>query len=55
MEDLTEQIAAEIGPKWVQLLSRLQLDYRERYKLCAKHKDAAKPLLEANCTRDTIR
>ena len=55
MEELTEQIAAEIGPKWVQLLSRLQLDYRERYRLCAKHKDVDKTLQEANCTRDTIR
>ncbi|CAI8013710.1 hypothetical protein GBAR_LOCUS8656 [Geodia barretti] len=55
MEELTEQIAGEIGPKWVQLLFRLRLDYRERYKLCAKHKDVEKNEQEANCTRDTIR
>ena len=55
MDELTEQIASEIGPKWVQLLSRLQLGHRERYRFCVQHKDEPKPILEANCTRDTIR
>ena len=55
MEDLTERIAGEVGPKWVQLLSRLQVDYRLRYQLCVKYKDADKTAQEANCTRDTIR
>ena len=55
MDDLTEQIASEIGPKWVQLLSKLQLGYRDRYRLCVQYKDEPKPVQEAKCTRDTIR
>ena len=55
MDGLSKQIASEIGPKWVQLLSKLQLGYRDRYRFCVQHKDEPKPLQEANCTRDTIR
>ena len=52
MESLTEQIAGEIGKKWVQLFTRLGLGdkARERYRIVVEHKDDPKL-----CTRDTIR
>ena len=55
MEELTEQIAAEIGPKWVQLLAKLGLDYRCRFRFVGEHKNDPKPVQETKCTRDTIR
>lgn len=55
MEELTEQIAAEIGPKWVQLLAKLGLDYRCRFRFVGEHKNDPKTLQETKCTRDTIR
>ena len=52
MESLTEQIAGEIGKKWVQLFTRLGLGdrARDRYQIVVEHKDDPKL-----CTRDTIR
>ena len=58
MEQLTEEISSEIGPKWVQLFSRLKVNYQERYRLCAQYKvekDRPKHEQEINCARDTIR
>jgi hypothetical protein len=55
MEDLTEQIASELGPKWVQLFSRLQLGHRDRYRICAEHKNDPKPVMEVKCARETIK
>ena len=50
MENLTEQIASEIGKKWVLLLTRLGLGHRARFQIAAEHKDDSKL-----CARDAIR
>ena len=55
MENLTEQISAELGPKWVQLYSRLGLGPSDRYRFITAHKDEPKPAREMKCARDTIR
>ena len=55
MENLAEQIAAELGNKWVQLNSRLELGARDRYRFVTEHKDEPSPAKEVKCARDTIR
>ena len=57
MENLTEQIAADLGSKWVQLFSRLGLGHRarDRYRIVVEHKDDPKPVKEMKCAQDTIR
>ena len=55
MENLAEQIAAELGKKWVQLYSRLGLGARDRYRFITEHKDEPSPAKEMKCGRDTIR
>ena len=55
MEALTEQLASELGAKWVQLYSRLGLGPRDRYRFITDHKDEPKDEKERNCASDTIR
>ena len=54
MESLIECIAAEIGPKWIQLYSRLGLGARDRYKFQTDHHDDPEGTKEQNCARDTL-
>ena len=54
MDSLIECIAAEIGPKWIQLYSRLGLGARDRYKFQTDHQDDPEGTKEQNCARDTL-
>ena len=54
MESVTEKIALEVGPKWIQLHSRLGLGPRDRWRIDSEH--AGKPIETKlqNCARDSI-
>ena len=54
MESLIECIAVEIGPKWIQLYSRLGLGARDRYKFQTDHQDDPEGTKEQNSARDTL-
>ena len=54
MESVTKRIALEVGPKWIQLYSRLGLGPRDRWRIDSEHADKPMDTKLQNCTRDSI-
>ena len=54
MEAVTEKIAREVGPKWIQLYSRLGLGPRDRWRIDSEHADKPIETKLQNCARDCI-
>jgi len=54
MEAVTEKIAREVGPKWIQLYSRLGLGPRDRWRIDSEHADKPMETKLQNCARDCI-
>ena len=56
MEDVIKCVCENVGPKWVQLYSRLGLDYRGRYKISADYDSMAPERAKhRQCALDTVR
>ena len=54
MESVTEKIALEVGPKWIQLHSRLGLGPRDRWRIDSEHADKPMETKLQNCACDCI-
>ena len=54
MESVIERIACEVGPKWIQLYSRLGLGPRDRYRIDTEHANKSTETKQQNCARDCI-
>ena len=54
MESVTERIALEVGPKWIQLYSRLGLGHRGRWRIDSEHANKSMETKYQNCARDCI-
>lgn len=55
MESLIASIvSANLGPKWVQLCAKLELDPRDRYRFAAQYQDKAQEEKYRCCLIDTI-
>ena len=55
MESAIERIACEVGPKWIQLYSRLGLGPRDRWRIDTEHTNKpTEALKQQNCARDSI-
>lgn len=56
MEDVIKSICDGVGPKWVQLYSRLGLDYRGRYQISSDYESMAQENVKhRRCALDTLR
>lgn len=54
MESVIERIACEIGPKWIQLYSRLGLGARDRWRIDSEHMNKPTETKQHNCAQDCI-
>ena len=56
MEDIIGKIIDSLGPRWVQLYSRLGLDYRGRFQITANNNSIApERVRHRQCALETIR
>ena len=56
MEDIVSKIIDSLGPRWVQLYSRLGLDYRGRFQITANNNSIApERVRHRQCALETIR
>ena len=54
MESVIERIVGEVGPKWIQLYSRLGLGARDRWRIDSEHTNKPAEAKQQNCARDCI-
>lgn len=54
MESVIERIVGEVGPKWIQLYSRLGLGARDRWRIDSEHTNKPAEVKQQNCARDCI-
>ena len=54
MESVTKRIALEVGPKWIQLYSRLGLSPRDRRRIVSEHTNECTETRLRNCAWDCI-
>lgn len=54
MESVIERIIREVGPKWIQLYSRLGLGPRDRWRIDSEHTNKPTEIKQQNCARDCI-
>ena len=54
MESVIERIICEVGPKWIQLYSRLGLGPRDRWRIDSEHTNKPTETKYQNCARDCI-